>query len=223
MDDGRRTTLNLWTTRSEWLNPSARKRTHGRVPDYRRTRPSGPAPGRLPSIGPRTSLPRAGVSSTPVHVGQPFTSSWRPVVTIGFAVRIEPRRLETYMPVRGAARWQRTYGSRSSQATPAYVSRPTSEATGQAREHGQASAETSGPCPRWLTCKACARRSLQTYGHDVTRWAGYEVLRDIREFHMTCMAAQVAAENPARHEVPLRLACLRGEHGSRPWTWTAMP
>ncbi|HUR07986.1 MAG TPA: phosphotransferase [Nonomuraea sp.] len=64
----------------------------------------------------------------------------------------------------------------------------------------------------------------QAYGHDVTRWAGYEALRDIREFRMTCMAAQVAAENPTRHdEVVLRLACLRGEHGSRPWPWTAVP
>ncbi|MEU6718975.1 phosphotransferase [Nonomuraea sp. NPDC046802] len=65
---------------------------------------------------------------------------------------------------------------------------------------------------------------VRTYGHDVTSWAGFETLRDIREFRMTCMAAQVAAENPARHdEVMLRLACLRGEHGPRPWTWTPVP
>ncbi|MFF4198971.1 phosphotransferase family protein [Nonomuraea sp. NPDC050227] len=64
----------------------------------------------------------------------------------------------------------------------------------------------------------------RTYGRDVTAWAGFETLRDIREFRMTCMAAQVAAENPLRHdEVLLRLACLRGRHGSRPWTWTAVP
>ncbi|RBQ19446.1 aminoglycoside phosphotransferase family protein [Spongiactinospora rosea] len=64
----------------------------------------------------------------------------------------------------------------------------------------------------------------KVYGHDVTGWTGFETLRDIREFRMLCMAAQVAAENPARHEeVILRLACLRGEHGPRPWQWTAVP
>ncbi|MEV1249896.1 aminoglycoside phosphotransferase family protein [Nonomuraea sp. NPDC049750] len=65
---------------------------------------------------------------------------------------------------------------------------------------------------------------VRVYGHDVTSWAGFETLRDIREFRMTCMAAQVAAENPARRdEVMLRLACLRGELGPRPWPWTAVP
>ncbi|WP_327591435.1 phosphotransferase (plasmid) [Nonomuraea sp. NBC_00507] len=65
---------------------------------------------------------------------------------------------------------------------------------------------------------------VKAYGHDVTAWAGFETLRDIREFRMTCMAAQVAAENPARRdEVKLRLACLRGERGPRPWRWTPVP
>ncbi|NRQ32974.1 aminoglycoside phosphotransferase family protein [Nonomuraea sp. NN258] len=65
---------------------------------------------------------------------------------------------------------------------------------------------------------------VRAYGHDVTSWAGFETLRDIREFRMTCMAAQVAAENPARRdEAVLRLACLRGERGPRPWSWTAVP
>ncbi|MCA2228829.1 phosphotransferase family protein [Nonomuraea aurantiaca] len=65
---------------------------------------------------------------------------------------------------------------------------------------------------------------VRAYGHDVTAWAGFETLRDIREFRMTCMAAQVAAENPTRHdEVMLRLACLRGERGSRPWRWMPVP
>ncbi|MGW7477069.1 phosphotransferase family protein [Nonomuraea muscovyensis] len=63
-----------------------------------------------------------------------------------------------------------------------------------------------------------------TYEHDVTAWPWFETLRDIREFRMTCMAAQVASENPQRHdEVLLRLACLRSEHGPRPWPWTAVP
>jgi aminoglycoside phosphotransferase (APT) family kinase protein len=65
---------------------------------------------------------------------------------------------------------------------------------------------------------------VRVYGHDVTSWPGFETLRDIREFRMTCMAAQIAAENLGRHdEVALRLACLRGEHGSRPWSWTPIP
>lgn len=65
---------------------------------------------------------------------------------------------------------------------------------------------------------------VRVYGHDVTSWPGFETLRDIREFRMTCMAAQVAAENPIRQdEVVLRLACLRGERGPRPWHWTAVP
>ncbi|MFI6712984.1 hypothetical protein ACIBF7_41600 [Nonomuraea sp. NPDC050478] len=43
-----------------------------------------------------------------------------------------------------------------------------------------------------------------------------EKLRDIR-LRMTCMAAKVAAENPAREdEVALRLAFLCGEYGPRP-------
>ncbi|MET8004271.1 aminoglycoside phosphotransferase family protein [Nonomuraea glycinis] len=63
-----------------------------------------------------------------------------------------------------------------------------------------------------------------SYGHDVTQWAGFETLRDIREFRLVCMAGQVAGENPARaEEAALRLACLRGEYGPRPWHWTAVP
>ncbi|MFI6497203.1 phosphotransferase family protein [Nonomuraea typhae] len=68
------------------------------------------------------------------------------------------------------------------------------------------------------------QESVRAYGHDVTRWGGFETLRDIREFRMTCMAAQVAAENPARQpEIEYRLACIRGERGQRPWTWVAVP
>ncbi|MFI7533622.1 phosphotransferase family protein [Streptosporangium sp. NPDC049376] len=68
------------------------------------------------------------------------------------------------------------------------------------------------------------RRFVASYGHDVVTWPGFETLRDIREFRMTCMAAQVAGENPARHpEIAHRLACLRGERGPRPWTWEPVP
>ncbi|MGH4012019.1 MAG: phosphotransferase enzyme family protein [Pseudonocardiaceae bacterium] len=59
------------------------------------------------------------------------------------------------------------------------------------------------------------------YGHDVTTWHGFELLRDIRELRMTCYLAQHATEQPcARSEAELRVACLRGDHGPRPWNWT---
>lgn len=59
------------------------------------------------------------------------------------------------------------------------------------------------------------------YGHDVTSWPGFELLRDIRELRMTAYLAQHAAENPAaREEAELRVACLRGDLGARPWSWT---
>lgn len=69
------------------------------------------------------------------------------------------------------------------------------------------------------------RAFVDVYGYDVTTWEGYETLRDIREFRMTCMAAQVAAENPARHdELVRRLASIRGDRGSRPWfDWRPVP
>ena len=60
------------------------------------------------------------------------------------------------------------------------------------------------------------------YGHDVTGWAGFEVLRDIRELRMACYLAQHAAKQPgSAPEAQLRVACLRGSHGVRPWDWTA--
>jgi aminoglycoside phosphotransferase (APT) family kinase protein len=65
----------------------------------------------------------------------------------------------------------------------------------------------------------------RTYGHDVTTWAGFALLRDIREFRMACMAAQLAAENPDIHDQAAhRLACLRSRRGSRPWGgWHPVP
>jgi aminoglycoside phosphotransferase len=65
----------------------------------------------------------------------------------------------------------------------------------------------------------------EEYGHDVTQWAGFELFRDIREFRMTCMAVQAAAENPdAEEQATLRVECLRHKHGPRPWPgWTALP
>ncbi|MFI9504775.1 phosphotransferase family protein [Nocardia sp. NPDC052566] len=75
----------------------------------------------------------------------------------------------------------------------------------------------------WIT-EAQYVEFCEVYGHDVTRWAGFELLRDIREFRMTTMAVQAASTNPAfevqaRH----RLACIRGDYGKRPWSgWKAL-
>ncbi|MEV0284384.1 phosphotransferase [Kribbella sp. NPDC050820] len=56
------------------------------------------------------------------------------------------------------------------------------------------------------------------YGHDVLEWDGFEILRDTRELRVTCYAAQQASEEPAaRAEAALRVACLRGLRGPRPW------
>jgi aminoglycoside phosphotransferase len=66
----------------------------------------------------------------------------------------------------------------------------------------------------------------ETYGHDVTTWEGFDILRDIRELRQTTMAAQIAATNPQRYadQAAHRLACLRGQHGPRPWSgWRAVP
>jgi Ser/Thr protein kinase RdoA (MazF antagonist) len=59
------------------------------------------------------------------------------------------------------------------------------------------------------------------YGSDVTTWAGFQTLRNIRELRVTCYAAQQAVEHPSlAGEASLRVACLRGRHGPRPWQWT---
>ncbi|MFJ3790637.1 phosphotransferase family protein [Kitasatospora sp. NPDC090091] len=62
------------------------------------------------------------------------------------------------------------------------------------------------------------------YGVDVMAWAGYTVLRDIRELRVTCFALQHAAADPARHraEAHHRLACIREQNGPRPWGWAAV-
>lgn len=63
------------------------------------------------------------------------------------------------------------------------------------------------------------------YGHDVTAWAGFELLRDIRELRMTTMAGQLAATDPQfAEQAAHRLSCIQGENGPRPWTgWVAVP
>jgi Ser/Thr protein kinase RdoA (MazF antagonist) len=76
----------------------------------------------------------------------------------------------------------------------------------------------------WITAADYASFA-GVYGHDVTNWDGFTLLRDVREFRMTCMAAQVAATNPASvDQAAHRLACLRGLRGVRPWPdWRAVP
>ncbi len=65
----------------------------------------------------------------------------------------------------------------------------------------------------------------EIYGHDVTGWAGFALLRDIREFRMACMAVQIASHSSAyRDQAAHRLACVRGSLGHRPWDgWDAVP
>src|SRR5262249_44268227 len=64
----------------------------------------------------------------------------------------------------------------------------------------------------------------QRYGQDVTTWAGFGVLRDIRELRRTTFAAQLAAGRPdVAEQAAYRLACLKGEQGPRPWGWTGVP
>ncbi|WUV60441.1 aminoglycoside phosphotransferase family protein [Amycolatopsis sp. NBC_01480] len=72
----------------------------------------------------------------------------------------------------------------------------------------------------WITA-ADYRDFCHRYGHDVTTWDGFALLRDIRELRMTCYLAQHAAENPrAQPEAGLRVTCLRGRNGPRPWSWS---
>jgi hypothetical protein len=59
------------------------------------------------------------------------------------------------------------------------------------------------------------------YGFDVTALSGFAVIRDIRELRMTCYVAQQAATDPScQREARLRIDCLRGCCGQRPWPWT---
>jgi aminoglycoside phosphotransferase (APT) family kinase protein len=58
------------------------------------------------------------------------------------------------------------------------------------------------------------------YGHDVTTWSGYQLLRDIRELRMALYRVQRASEHPGEQpEAQLRVSSLRGRNGPRPWPW----
>lgn len=61
------------------------------------------------------------------------------------------------------------------------------------------------------------------YGHDVLAWPGYPILSGIRELRQTTFAWQAAEHGPeALAQAELRLACLRGERGPRPWGWSSL-
>lgn len=65
------------------------------------------------------------------------------------------------------------------------------------------------------------RHFVEVYGHDVTTWSGFATMRDIRELRMCLYFAQHAPTDPNMHtEARLRLDCLRGRSGPRPWPWT---
>lgn len=62
-----------------------------------------------------------------------------------------------------------------------------------------------------------------TYGYDVTTWAGYPTLRDIRELRQVLYAYQVATTPDERSQADHRLACIKGRNGARPWYgWSTM-
>lgn len=62
---------------------------------------------------------------------------------------------------------------------------------------------------------------VNAYGHDVTRWAGYDTLAAIRELRWTAFALSKAGTGgAAAREAEHRIACLRGRI-PRPWTWSA--
>lgn len=64
----------------------------------------------------------------------------------------------------------------------------------------------------------------QRYGYDVTAWAGFEVLRDARELRKVTFAVQMAPQRAdIAEQARYRLACIRGNHGTRPWGWTGVP
>jgi aminoglycoside phosphotransferase len=72
-----------------------------------------------------------------------------------------------------------------------------------------------------LIDRAGYQHFCDAYGTDVTMWAGFSLFRDIREMRMTCYVAQQATADPSfEQEARLRLSCLRGKRGPRPWPWT---
>jgi hypothetical protein len=63
----------------------------------------------------------------------------------------------------------------------------------------------------------------ELYGSDVTSWAGFSLLRDIRELRMTSAALQRADVDPAIvAEARFRVQCVLGRAGGRPWSWRSI-
>lgn len=75
----------------------------------------------------------------------------------------------------------------------------------------------------WISAKQYGE-FCDVYGYDVTAWEGFELLRDIREFRMTTMAVQMAANGLRwREQANHRLRCIQGRVSERPWTgWVAL-
>jgi thiamine kinase-like enzyme len=60
----------------------------------------------------------------------------------------------------------------------------------------------------------------ETYGFDVRSWAGYPVLREVRELTMTTWIMQNVGESPAiAAEFAVRVASLRERDSGRAWTY----
>ena len=71
---------------------------------------------------------------------------------------------------------------------------------------------TAVACERFRLSEEHYREFADTYGFDVRTWAGYPVLREIRELTMTTWLMQNVGESAAvAAEFALRVASLRGE------------
>jgi thiamine kinase-like enzyme len=58
----------------------------------------------------------------------------------------------------------------------------------------------------------------RVYGYDITRWAGYPVMREVREFLMVTWVMQKAAEDPwAAAEAAKRITALRTGSSRKDW------
>lgn len=63
----------------------------------------------------------------------------------------------------------------------------------------------------------------EAYGRDVMKWAGYPILRGVRELRLVSFAFQTADhDRSAKEQASFRLACIQGRHGPRPWKWQAV-
>ncbi|RDI50837.1 aminoglycoside phosphotransferase family protein [Nocardia mexicana] len=69
----------------------------------------------------------------------------------------------------------------------------------------------------WITAQQY-EEFCRDYGRDVLRWAGFYLLRDIRELHLAVAAARAAARDGVyREQAEYRVRCLRGDEGPRQW------